>query len=236
MTTLIDNIVETKNVQLFCETNPLEMDCGEKLSPVTVAYETYGELNAAGDNAILVCHALTGSAHAAGYLSSDPKSAGWWDSFIGDGKAIDTRKYFVVCSNFLGGCYGTTGPVSLSPITGRPYGTSFPQMTIRDMVRVQKALIDFLGVKQVRTVIGGSLGGMQALEWGVMSCPVDHSDSNGKRTLAMVHRSERYCAPGDHERSWVAQRRLLRPRPAGTGIVARTPGCDGLISQRRVVS
>ena len=168
MTTLIENIVETKNVQLFCETNPLEMDCGEKLSPVTVAYETYGELNAAGDNAILVCHALTGSAHAAGYLSSDPKSAGWWDSFIGDGKALDTRKYFVVCSNFLGGCYGTTGPVSLNPITGRPYGTSFPQMTIRDMVRVQKALIDFLGVKQVRTVIGGSLGGMQALEWGVM--------------------------------------------------------------------
>ena len=144
------------------------MDCGEKLSPVTVAYETYGELNAAGDNAILVCHALTGSAHAAGYLSSDPKSAGWWDSFIGDGKALDTRKYFVVCSNFLGGCYGTTGPVSLSPLTGKPYGTAFPQMTIRDMVRVQKALIDFLGVKQVRTVIGGSLGGMQALEWGVM--------------------------------------------------------------------
>jgi homoserine O-acetyltransferase/O-succinyltransferase len=168
MTTLIENTVETKGVQLFSETNPLEMDCGEKLSPVTAAYETYGELNAAGDNAILVCHALTGSAHAAGYLSSDPKSAGWWNSFIGDGKAIDTRKYFVVCSNFLGGCYGTTGPVSLSPITGRPYGTSFPQMTIRDMVRVQKALIDFLGVKQVRTVIGGSLGGMQALEWGVM--------------------------------------------------------------------
>ena len=168
MTTLIENTVETKDVQLFSETNPLEMDCGEKLSTVTVAYETYGELNAAGDNAILVCHALTGSAHAAGYLSSDPKSAGWWDSFIGDGKALDTRKYFVVCSNFLGGCYGTTGPVSLNPITGRPYGTSFPQMTIRDMVRVQKALIDFLGVIQVRTVIGGSLGGMQALEWGVM--------------------------------------------------------------------
>ena len=168
MTTLIENTVETKSVQLFSDTNPLEMDCGEKLSPVTVAYETYGELNTAGNNAILVCHALTGSAHAAGYLSSDPKSAGWWDSFIGDGKALDTRKYFVVCSNFLGGCYGTTGPVSLNPSTGRPYGTSFPQMTIRDMVRVQKALIDFLGVKQVRTVIGGSLGGMQALEWGVM--------------------------------------------------------------------
>ena len=167
MQTLLENIVGTKDVQLFSESNPLEMECGEKLSPVTVAYETYGELNAAADNAILVCHALTGSAHAAGYLSSDPKSAGWWDSFIGEGKALDTRKYFVVSSNFLGGCYGTTGPVSLHPFSGRPYGVSFPQMTVRDMVRVQKALIDFLGVKQVRTIIGGSLGGMQALEWGV---------------------------------------------------------------------
>ncbi len=168
MTTLIENTVETKDARLFSETHPLEMDCGEKLSPVTVTYETYGELNDAADNAILVCHALTGSAHAAGFLSNDTKSAGWWNSFIGDGKALDTRKYFVVCSNFLGGCYGTTGPVSLSPLTGKPYGVSFPQMTIRDMVRVQKELIDFLGVKQVRTVIGGSLGGMQALEWGVM--------------------------------------------------------------------
>lgn len=168
MKTLVENIAAMKEVLLFSKENPLEMDCGEKLSPVTVSYQTYGELNAAGDNAILVCHALTGSAHAAGILSNDPKSAGWWDSFIGEGKALDTRKYFVVCSNFLGGCYGTTGSVSLNPNTGKPYGTSFPQMTIRDMVRVQKALIDFLGAKHVRTVIGGSLGGMQALEWGVM--------------------------------------------------------------------
>src|SRR5208283_1059985 len=168
MTKLTENIVGTKDVKLFDEANPLEMDCGEKLSPVSVAYETYGELNAAGDNAILVCHALTGSAHAAGFLSNDMKSVGWWDSFIGDGKALDTRKYFVISSNFLGGCYGTTGSVSLNPRTSKPYGVSFPQMTIRDMVRVQKALIDFLGAKQLRTVIGGSLGGMQALEWGVM--------------------------------------------------------------------
>jgi homoserine O-acetyltransferase/O-succinyltransferase len=168
MPTVTENIVETKDVQLFSARNPLELDCGEKLSSVTVAYETYGELNAAADNVILVCHALTGSAHAAGYLSNDPKSGGWWNSFIGDGKALDTRKYFVICSNFLGGCYGTTGPVSLNPLSGKPYGPSFPQMTIRDMVRVQKALIDFLGVKHLKTVIGGSLGGMQALEWGVM--------------------------------------------------------------------
>jgi homoserine O-acetyltransferase/O-succinyltransferase len=168
MTTLVENIAAMKEVLLFSEENPLEMECGEKLSPVTVSYETYGELNAAGDNAILVCHALTGSAHAAGYILNDPKSAGWWDSFIGEGKTLDTRKYFVICSNFLGGCYGTTGSVSLNPRTGKPYGMLFPQMTIRDMVRVQKSLIDFLGVRRLKTVIGGSLGGMQALEWGVM--------------------------------------------------------------------
>lgn len=168
MATLVENIVRTKEIQLFSDANPLVMVCGEKLSPVIVAYETYGELNTAGDNAILVCHALTGSAHAAGYLSGDPKTAGWWDAFIGEGKALDTRSSFVICSNFLGGCYGTTGPVSPDPLKGKPYGMSFPQMTVRDMVRVQKALIDFLGVKQVKTVIGGSLGGMQALEWGVM--------------------------------------------------------------------
>jgi homoserine O-acetyltransferase len=168
MTTITENIVESKLVQLFSETDPLQMDCGERLSPVTVAYETYGELNAAGDNAILVCHALTGSAHAAGYLSDDLKSAGWWDLFIGQGKTFDTRKYFVISSNFLGGCYGTTGSISINSKTGKPYGITFPQMTVRDMVRVQRALIDFLGVKQLRTVIGGSLGGMQVLEWGLL--------------------------------------------------------------------
>ena len=136
MTTLVENIAAMKEVILFSEDHPLEMECGEKLSPVTVSYETYGELNAEGDNVVLVCHALTGSAHAAGLLANDPKSAGWWDSFIGDGKALDTRKYFVICSNFLGGCYGTTGSVSLNPRTGTPYGMAFPQMTIRDMVKV----------------------------------------------------------------------------------------------------
>ena len=168
MITKAENIVETKFVELFSVNDPLHMDCGALLAPVSVAYETYGELNSAGDNAILVCHALTGSAHAAGYLSDDPKSAGWWETFIGNGKALDTRKYFVICSNFLGGCYGTTGSVSTDPSTGKAYGLRFPQMTVRDMVRVQKSLIDVLGVKQLRTVIGGSLGGMQALEWGVL--------------------------------------------------------------------
>jgi homoserine O-acetyltransferase len=169
-------IVETQNVELFSETHPLALDCGKELSPVNIAYETYGELNSARDNAILVCHALTGSAHAAGFSSDDPtcppssgrKNAGWWEPFIGEGRGIDTSKYFVISSNFLGGCYGTTGSVSINPKTGKPYGMDFPQMTVRDMVRVQKALVDFLGVKKLRTIIGGSLGGMQVLEWVLM--------------------------------------------------------------------
>lgn len=170
MNTIVDkkNIVHTKYVTLFDETNPLPMDIGVQFAPVTVAYETYGELNADGTNAILVCHALTGSAHAAGYSSENPKSIGWWDSFIGEGKPLDTSKYFVICSNFLGSCYGTTGPSSVNPNTRKPYGLLFPQMTVRDMVKVQKALIVYLGVKKLKTVIGGSLGGMQVLEWALM--------------------------------------------------------------------
>lgn len=158
----------TRSVTLYPEARPLAMDSGRTLAPVTVAYETYGTLNAAGDNAVLVCHALTGNAHAAGFSSPDPASAGWWEPLIGPGRGLDTSKYFVICSNFLGGCYGTTGPTSVNPATGKPFGPDFPQMTVRDMVRVQKSLLDHLGVRALRTVIGGSLGGMQVLEWGVM--------------------------------------------------------------------
>ncbi len=159
---------ETKYVELFNQTSPLALDCGIDFSPVTVAYETYGTMNARGDNAILVCHALTGSAHAAGYSTEEPSSLGWWDACIGPGKALDTDKYFVICSNFFGGCYGTTGPLTPNPTTGKPYGMLFPQMTVRDMVKVQKTLITYLGVKKLKTIIGGSLGGMQVLEWAVM--------------------------------------------------------------------
>ncbi|NUN69806.1 MAG: homoserine O-acetyltransferase [Bacteroidetes bacterium] len=162
------DIISTRTVTLFSADAPLRMECGAVLDNVTVAFETYGSLNAAGDNAVLVCHALTGSAHAAGRSSDDPRSAGWWDSFIGPGRPLDTERFFVISSNFLGGCYGTTGSSSIDPQTGRPFGLSFPQMTVRDMVRVQQALIHALGVKRLATVIGGSLGGMQVLEWGVM--------------------------------------------------------------------
>jgi homoserine O-acetyltransferase len=125
----------------------------------------YGKLNAAGDNAILVCHALTGSAHAAGLASDDPRSIGWWDPLIGPGRPLDTDRYCVIASNFLGGCYGTTGPTSVDPRTGARYAMSFPEYTVRDMVHVQKGLLDHLGVRSLVTVIGGSLGGMQVLEW-----------------------------------------------------------------------
>ncbi len=141
------------------------LESGEALSSVTVNYQTYGELNREGDNAIYIGHALTGSP-LVGSPPSEDKESGWWEALVGPDKAIDTNRYFVVCSNILGGCYGTTGPASLRE-DGNPYGMEFPVVTIRDMVRVQKLLVEYLGVKELSAVIGGSLGGMQALEWGV---------------------------------------------------------------------
>ncbi len=138
-----------------------------RLGPIDVAYETYGQLNEAGDNAILICHALSGNAHVAGYNHPEDKKPGWWEGMVGPGKGIDTNKYFVICSNFLGGCSGTTGPCSVNPETGRPYGLDFPIITIADMVRVQKLLLDKLGVKHLLAVIGGSIGGMQVLQWSI---------------------------------------------------------------------
>lgn len=147
--------------------NPLKLQRGEILEQVAVAYETYGELNASGDNAALLCHALTGSAHAAGLLERE-SVPGWWDPLIGPGKPIDTTQYFVICSNVLGGCYGTTGPTSINPGTGQPYRLDFPRYTVRDMVSVQRRLVEQLGVSSLAAVVGGSMGGMQVLEWAVM--------------------------------------------------------------------
>ncbi|HSP90179.1 MAG TPA: homoserine O-acetyltransferase [Vicinamibacterales bacterium] len=144
----------------------VDLDCGRRLNGVTVAYECYGRLNAARDNAVLVCHALSGGAHAAGWHAGAAKP-GWWDVLIGPGKAFDTDRYFVISSNVLGSCYGTTGPSSVEPSTGRPYGSRFPVVTIADMVRVQRALVDRLGITRLRAVAGGSMGGMQALQWAV---------------------------------------------------------------------
>lgn len=146
---------------------PLPLELGGELEQVAVAYETYGELNAKGDNAILVCHALTGSAHAAGVHERE-EVPGWWDPLIGPGKAIDTNRYFVVCSNVLGGCYGSTGPASLDPESGRPYGIDFPRYTIRDIVHAQRRLLELLGVRHLVSAVGGSMGGMQVLEWAAL--------------------------------------------------------------------
>jgi homoserine O-acetyltransferase len=145
----------------------LELDSGSRLSPITVAYETYGALNAKRDNAVLICHALSGTAHAAGYHEELGRNPGWWDDAIGPGKAFDTSRYFVICSNVLGGCAGTTGPTSIDPKTGKPYGLAFPVVTVGDMVKAERLLLDHLGIDRLLCVAGGSLGGMQALEWCV---------------------------------------------------------------------
>jgi len=155
-------IVEAHTVRF----DSLSLDSGITLSPVDVAYETYGQLNASRTNAILVLHAFSGDAHAAG-ISPETGKPGWWDNMIGPGKGFDTNKYFVICSNVLGGCRGTTGPSSINPDTGCPYGLGFPVITIGDMVRLQKMLIASLGIPRLLSVSGGSMGGMQALEWAV---------------------------------------------------------------------
>jgi homoserine O-acetyltransferase len=175
--------VETRYLDL---PRPLRLDCGRTLQSIRIAYETYGTLSAARDNVILVCHALSGDAHAAGFARAPAvestrdgfaaedrdgtagKGLGWWDGMIGPGKAFDTDQYFVVSTNLLAGCRGTTGPSSTNPATGRPYGSDFPVITVADMVRTERAFLDELGIERLAAVAGGSLGGMQAFEWAIL--------------------------------------------------------------------
>jgi len=182
--------VETRFLDL---STPLHLDCGRILQPVRIAYETYGTLSPARDNVILVCHALSGDAHAAGYAATPPtestrdgfgaderdgqsgRGLGWWDGMIGPDKAFDTNRFFVVSTNLLGGCRGTTGPSSTNPATDRAYGSDFPVITVADMVRTERAFLDELGIRRLAAVAGGSLGGMQALEWAV--CYPDQVDA-----------------------------------------------------------
>ena len=177
--------VGTVETQFLDLPEPLLLDCGRELRGIRVAYETYGTLSPARDNVVLVCHALSGDAHAAGFSRAPVEAStrdgfraeerdagksrglGWWDGMIGPGKAFDTERFFVVSSNLLGGCRGTTGPSSKNPETGRPYGSDFPVITVADMVRVERALLHELGITRVAAIAGGSLGGMQALEWAV---------------------------------------------------------------------
>ena len=164
-TTLTDTTLVVSPQDLTLD-DGVTLDSGRRLAPVTVRYETYGELNASRTNAVLIVHAFSGDAHAAGFHPGAQKP-GWWDNMIGHGKPFDTRRYHVVCSNVLGGCQGTTGPGSIDPQIGRPYALSFPVITVNDMVKVQKRLIDHLEIERLLAVAGGSMGGMQALEWAV---------------------------------------------------------------------
>ncbi len=158
-------LVQTEMFTFAEPPDGLLLESGRMLGPVTIAYETYGRLNERKNNAVLVCHAFSGNAHVSGYNHPDDKNPGWWDDMVGPGKAIDTDRYFVVCSNILGGCGGSTGPSSVDPATGKPYGLGFPMVTIRDMVEAQVRLTDHLGIGKWLAVTGGSMGGMQALQW-----------------------------------------------------------------------
>ena len=186
LVTLTAGSVGTVETQYLDLPKPVRLDCGRELHPVRVAYETYGVLSPQKDNVILVCHALSGDAHAAGFAKAPPpestrdgfaaedrdgtagKGLGWWDGMIGPGKAFDTDRFFVVSTNLLGGCRGTTGPSSADPATGEPYGPDFPVITVADMVRTERAFLDELGIERLAAVTGGSLGGMQAFEWAIL--------------------------------------------------------------------
>ena len=157
--------VETKQVTLFEAPHELCLESGVRFGPIDVAYETYGTLSPEKDNAIFVCHALTGDAHVAGWHAGKERKPGWWNDFVGPGKGLDTNKYFVICANVLSGCKGTTGPSSIDPKTGKQYGLNFPFITVGDIVKVHAGLVEHLGISKLLAVLGGSLGGMQVLEW-----------------------------------------------------------------------
>ena len=148
----------------FPANNPLRLDCGVDLAPLQIAYQTYGTLNAERNNAVLVCHALTGDQHA---VNDHPVTGkpGWWETMVGPGRPIDTERYFVICPNVVGGCMGSSGPASTNPATGAPWGLDFPVITVRDMVRAQAMLLDHIGIESLFAVAGGSMGGMQVLQW-----------------------------------------------------------------------
>ncbi len=160
-------LVEKKYFTFAEPPDTMILESNARLGPITIAYETLGKLNADRSNVILILHALSGDSHVAGYYSESDQKPGWWEIMVGPGKGIDTDKYFVICSNIISSCMGSTGPASINPGTGNPYGFDFPVVTIGDMVKCQKALLDHLGIKKILSVVGGSIGGMQVLEWAV---------------------------------------------------------------------
>ncbi len=219
----------------YFEFDELPLDSGEKLAPVRIAYETYGSLNSRGTNAILICHALSGDAHAAGKSRRTSRKHGWYDVAVGPGKTFDTRKYFIICSNVIGGCKGSTGPSSVNPGTGKPYGLDFPLITVRDMVRAQKRLIDHLGIRKLFCVTGGSMGGMQALEWAVeypdslrLAIPIAASAKQYPLGIAF-HHVGRAAITGDPE--WQNGSYYKRGQPKRSLSLARQIGHITYLSQ-----
>ncbi len=209
---------------------PFVLEGGGALRDVVIAYETWGELAPDAGNAVLVCHALTGDSHAAGGVAAGHPSPGWWTELIGPGRAIDTDRFFVVCANVLGGCQGTTGPASPHPDDGRPYGSRFPVVSVRDMVRTQAAVADDLGIGRWLSVVGGSMGGMQVLEWGVMF---------PERVRSLVAVSANAAASAQQIAWWSTGRRIIRldPRWRGGDYYDAAPGdgpSEGLAMARMV--
>ena len=220
-------ITERKYITIFDKT-PMPLDSGESLGPITLAYETYGRLNAERSNAILILHALSGDSHVAGYYSWEDPSPGWWDDCVGPGKAFDTDKFFVICSNVIGGCQGSTGPASIDPRSGRPYGLGFPVVTIGDMVRAQCQLIDYLGIEKLLMVVGGSMGGMQVLQWAASyperlfsAVPIATTARHSPMLIAFseVGRQAIYADP-----NWNGGDYYQGPHPNGGLAVARMVG------------
>lgn len=213
--------------QYLTWTEPLPLESGATLSPVTLAFETYGELNAERSNAILLLHALSGDAHAAGRHSPNDRKPGWWDGMIGPGRPFDTDRYFVICSNVIGGCQGSTGPSSRDPRTGRPFGARFPVITIGDMVRAQTRLIDALGISRLLAVAGGSMGGFQALEWAT-AYP---ERVGGAILLATSARSSAQTIAWNS----IGRRAIMSdPRWRGGDYYGFEPPCDGLAIARMI--
>ena len=219
--------VETPSSRIvqFAADRPLTMDAGVRLAPFSIAYQTYGTLNAAKSNAVLVCHALTGDQHVANANPLTGKD-GWWSSLVGPGRTIDTERYYVICSNVLGGCMGTTGPASFNPATGRPYAIDMPMVTIRDMVRAQAMLVDHLGIDTLFCVVGGSMGGMQVLQWAASypervfaAMPVATAARHSSQNIAF-HEVGRQAVMADPD--WCKGRYLEEGRYPGKGLaVAR---------------
>lgn len=206
---------------------PLALDSGASLAPVTLAYETYGELNAARDNAVLLLHALSGDSHVAGRYSMSDAKPGWWDDMVGPGRPFDTDRYFIICANVIGGCKGSTGPSSTNPATGKPYGVNFPVITIGDMVRAQVRLIDRLEIDRLLAVVGGSMGGFQALEWATAYPERVH----GAILLATSARSSAQTV------AWnaIGRRAIMSdPRWRGGDYYEHEPPVDGLATARMI--